>query len=585
MLVCGQPALQSLRANPNNPHIAMLTLLLPVLLTSVQQPETATELLPLQQLCERSSELHAPQWHSMLQYVRTHNSKANLVIDPGNSSPITAEGVFNVLEGIENDAISEERLFLNAIGENLLVFGEAERVRAVRKMIHEATDILARPLQIEFCLWDAAGRETPSSILTSEEYESFCNGHKPLSRSLAVGRAGQAIALKQTSWTRYVRSIEVEVAQKKTLSRPATDRFGEGFHAAVRAYPLVDTEDLALHVQFASSVQRGVLRSVQTGLPGAADIELPRLETCFGGCSGRIPNGGALAVTMRGNPSGGGQIVLTLRAMANSPQKRLSDERLALVPCGAITNGALSQRAILPLQMEEMDEHVSHDDNGTYGMISSEALLELAQGIVESQEEAGDYSVHMAGSYLFVKASTEVCNKISALIRTLQDRMVRNVEVAHVAQLRPQENGEAEPARQVLHELTVPTLLGREFVAVRLHETNVIANVYIEIASEAGTLVPSVELLQSGAWLRGRAIPIAGSLHLGMDLLVCNAPIPMMRTVMPGGGMIMPATLSTARLSHDGTVASGQAIEHGDGPGVLIEGRGYGSTMSTTLRH
>jgi hypothetical protein len=36
--------------------------------------------------------------------------------------------------------------------------------------------------------------------------------------------------------------------------------------------------------------------------------------------------------------------------------------------------------------------------------------------------------------------------------------------------------------------------------------------------------------------------------------------------------------------NHDGAVANGLAIEHGDGPAVTIEGRSYRSSITTTVR-
>jgi len=570
----------------------MLSILLPVLLAAPLEPQqpgtaaqTSTELLPLQQLCSREDEELAPSWRSLLRYVPRHNRTANLVIASDGSGAITADGIFDVLQTIEEEALDEGHLSLTPVGDNLLAFGEAERVRGVVKRIDEATQILARPLQIEFAVWDATSRETPAAVLTAEDYQRFAANRQPMWRSIAAGRAGHAVTLRNMTWTRYVRTLEVEVAQKQTMSRPETERFAEGAHAAVRAHPLIDSDEFALHVQFVAGRPRGVLRSIQTGLPGAADIELPRLETSFGACSGRIQNGGALAVTLRGHASGGGQLILTMRAVSPQPPAELSDERTALLPVGAITSGALTQTASVPNLFEHEEEAIDYEREGIYGRIPPDQLVQLAESIIDATDQDSPWMVRFADDHLFVMAAPTSVRQIKAAIRRLQDQTVRNVQLQHVALLGPQQQDDGGRLDgPLLHELTLPTLLGREFAAVRIHETNVLAHVHVEIATEAGILAPGLDVLQSGAWLRGRAIPGVGGMHLDLDLQVADAPIPPMRSVMPGGGVLMPTTITTTRRKHDGFVANGQTIDHGDGPTVLIEGRGYSSTLSTTLR-
>ena len=136
----------------------------------------------------------------------------------------------------------------------------------------------------------------------------------------------------------------------------------------------------------------------------------------------------------------------------------------------------------------------------------------------------------------------------------------------------------------MLHQISLPSLLGREANVYRLHESNCVADVGIEIASEAGGLVPAMQLLQSGCWLRARVVPVGDLLHADINLQCAIAPVPALRSVMPGGGVLMQAQVATARVAHAANVAIGADIDHGDGPSMTVEGRTYRSTMTTSLR-
>jgi hypothetical protein len=52
---------------------------------------------------------------------------------------------------------------------------------------------------------------------------------------------------------------------------------------------------------------------------------------------------------------------------------------------------------------------------------------------------------------------------------------------------------------------------------------------------------------------------------------------------MPGGGILMLTDMASCGTSHDGPATPGQAIEHGDGPATVIEGRSYRSVLVTTI--
>lgn len=452
----------------------------------------------------------------------------------------------------------------------------------MRDLIHEASGILARPVQVELAVWDAASDDAPATTLDAKGYAEFAANRSPLWRAVSTANAGQAVTIEHMTWSRYVRSIEIEVAQKKTMSRPATDRYGEGGCATVRAFSLVGSDDFAVHMQFAIAARRGVIGTLQTGLPGASDIELPQLDSYFGTCSGRIPNGGALAATMRGNSIGGGQVTVTLRVSSSGQSQQLSDKNAVLWPIGALVSDGLAYSADLPDVHSESNKR-DFDKASVYGRIPSDNLKDLIGNTLSAIEEDSEHDLRIGGGYLFVRCSPSGIARVKQLMLSIQQRMLQNVAVQHRAYLQPVTAGQSQPAGSMLHELSIPTLLGREASVYRLRESNIVANVFIEVASEAGSLSPGMQLLQSGTWLRTRAIPVGKSLHVNLDLLSAMAPVPPMRSVMPGGGVLMQAEVASARNDHDGIITPGRAIQHGDGPRVTIDGREFKSTMSTTF--
>ncbi|MCB9879617.1 MAG: hypothetical protein H6835_18640 [Planctomycetes bacterium] len=567
----------------------MATTLLPLflaLLAPQDPPRTATEMVPLQPLCGQERSVVAPPWSSLLRYVPRTDRSVDLVgagDDPHSHSP---DLISDLLYGLENEAVDDGRLFLRTIGQNLMVFGEREAVRRARGWVDEATQIVARPIEVEFAAWEAAELEPPPTVLDAAGYARFVKNRAPIWHAVTTGRAGDALALDHTTWKRYVRSLEVEVAQKQDLSRPATDLYGIGGHAVVRAFSLISADEFAVYMQFAAAQERSMRLTLQTGLPGAAELELPRLESCFGACSARLQNGGALCVTLRGNANGGGQLVLTARVRSGVPPVAMSRKDLAVLPCGALTTRALTEAVTLPKPLDHQDEQVQYDD-GAFGAVPAEELVDMAHSLLDSHPGADETDVRCDGVHMFVKGPPEAVAAVEALLHGLQEQLVQNVELQHLANLQPPNVGGAAPAETraaTLHQIAVPTLLGREVAAFRMLETNVVTNVFIEIAQEASSLVPEIGVLQSGVWLRGRCTPLPNGTHLELELLSSDAAVPVPRSVQPGGGVLMEADLAMTRLRHDGAVTSGQSITHGNGPRVNIDGRAFDSTLTTTIR-
>ena len=568
----------------------MLSFVLPVLAAfaaapepqNPQQPQTTTRLVPLQHLCPSQPDEQGLPWGSLMRYRGSRT--ADLALGTDSMSAITPDSIVDTLYGFAAEDIDEERLFLQTIDSNLLVIGEKALADRVGKYIAEAGAILARPMQVELCVWDASEHGHPGSVLDADAYAKFGKDRAPQWRAVGTCNAGQPLRLENMTWSRYVRGIEIEVAQKKTMTSPSTDRYGVGSMALARAHPLIGSSDFAVHLQFAVADRSGQVQSLQTGMPGAPDIELPHLDSSFATCSARIPNGGALAATLAGSAAAGDAITVTLRVTSTESPEAMSDPRAALIPIGALISYGLNYEAALP-DVHENDDELFIEERSSYGYIPADNLQDLVAGVLAATDEEGEHEIKVGGGYLYVRASAPAIAAARSLLQGLQDEMIRNVEIVHAANIEPTEStAVATATRPLLHGLWLPTLLGREASAYRLHETNVVANIFVEVAPEAGSLAPSVQLLQSGSWFRCRLAPVGQSLHANIDLQTVVAPTPAMRSVMPGGGVLMQAEVAASRVDHDGVLNGAMTVDHGDGPRLQRQGQPWRTRMRTSFR-
>ncbi|MCU0867209.1 MAG: hypothetical protein MUC36_25790 [Planctomycetes bacterium] len=561
----------------------LLSMLAPLAIAAVPQKEPAAraaaafDTIPLEHLLAGHPAQVAPPWGSLLQ--QKHEAFDHLDASLGRAAG-SGEVLLDLLRQRHRTAIEAERLQLELLGPRLMVLGEESELATVRSTVLATSRLLLRTIELEFAAWDAADRETPPALMSAEEFARFAGNRPPLWRCTGHARSGDAEALQRLRWTDYVRDIDAEVAQKESLSRPMRDRFADGGQALMRPHLLVGN-DIVLHVQFAAGQRRGIVRSLPTGMPGAADLELPVLESSFGLASGRLRSGGALAVTMRGHAGGGGQLVLTFRATLQPGAAAELPGDLAVLPVGALRSPALLWRQPLPLHQDR--GLPARDAEPAVAAIDADQLHELLRTTI------GEVGIADTGEFLVLQAAPAALEQAERLVRQLEDRWLRNATVQHLGTVHPAElpaSGAAAGAvgASPLHELMLPTLFGREAFAARVLETNQISGIDVQIAQEAAMLDPVVQALQSGCWLRLRLAPLGDAAHCSSQLRCTHATLPQTRTIMPGGGVWMPSELAIGGSGHTGIVRSGQSFDHGEGPSLTIDGRVYRSALATTVR-
>lgn len=547
------------------------------LTTLAQQPQTVTEVLAIKHLVGPPQRVAPPPWDTLL--TMPHEPVGLLATTQPDDS-LSPDLVLELLGQLSATALEQNLLHLAAIDDTVFATGAATEVGRVREYLRMIAGVIARPLQIEVGLWDATDRETPPAVLTAADYARFAGSRPRLWHSVAVTRHAQAVDLEQLRRTQYVRRIEGEVAQKATLSHPVLDAFGEGGHALVRAHALVGGDEYAVHAQLAIGQRRGIVRTLQTGMVGAAELELPTLESTFVACSGRIGNGGALAATLRGVPHGGGQVVVTIRVVCGAPPPPAAQAGIAVLPCSALIDPSLLDRT--RPRAGSWDPASDTETLPGFGRLETDQLVEFLQaGLGEDPAALG--TLRAAGGFVLAVGPAEALVRLELLLRGLQDRLVRNATVTHQAALQPADAGGAPPG-PVLHELVLPTLLGREITARRCLETSIVAGLGVNIAQEATALQPEVRTLQFGCLLRARVVPADAGAHLDLSTQSDHGPLPQARGVMPGGGVLMPAEVARTTARHYGVVANGQTIVHGDGPAVTLDGRAFRSIAATIVR-
>lgn len=532
------------------------------------------EVVPIAHIADRPIAITPPPWGSMLAFVNA-DDRPDLLGANSSDPQFPIDACVEWLRSTAQTEIDDGRLRIDPAGDNLLVLGEPAAVARVRDRVREAGEALARGLHVEVAVWDATGRTAPPGRIDPKGFAQWCADQKPLWQGATDTRSGRPVAIDRQRWTRYVRDVEIEVAQKASIGRPATNAFAEGGRVVVAAHSLVGGDELVLFVQFAFAQKRGAVRQLSTGVPNLPDLEVPTLETTYGVFSGRIQNGGALAATLMGDPSSGGQIVVTVRVTGRTPPPAQASAGLGIFPCGALTSPALTHRvqppSPYPLLGEEQAVQVEYEEDG-HGYLPSDQLVELVRAALG--DGADELNLQIGGGYLFVRGDESAMPKVEAVLRGLQDRLLAGVTVRHTGRF---EGGE------VLHDVVFPTLLGRSAVISRVLETTVLRDLFIEVAQEATMLDPTITTLQTGSWLRARVTDLGPARQLDSLAQCAHAMPPQVRNAVPSGGVLVPTDVGSTRAVYCGSVGAGQEVGHGDGPIVTIDGRARRTTLSTTL--
>jgi hypothetical protein len=554
-----------------------LSLLLFALLGSLAmaQDQRAAFLVPLQALLHRPLSTAPLPWATLLR--PPTEVAVNLVQLDGSDPFANLES-----EWLDPRLRDSEGLALQREGDQLLLVGTDPALSSARDRALAVLDLLSREVRVEFAGWDASDRDTPSPVLTANDYATFAANRTPLWHCSSTLRVGGSTQLQRWRWTTYARGVDLGIAKDAVVAVPAISTFGDGGLAALLVFGLTGVDDLVVHLQYAAAQRRGLVRTQPTGTATGNEIDLPVLESYFGTASALVANGGAMAITLRGHASTGGQLVLTLRVTA-SPAKGEAARNQGVFPIGALSHPALTQGATWehsPGDQWDGSFVVGEPRFGT-GAIGHEHLHDLLSSMAGLGPDEGQ--LKFAADHVFVYAPPAERQRVEAALRELQQRQLRTVSVQHTGSLTAPEPG-ASSTSVPLFDLVGPTLLGRRTFASRCLETNAIRHPEEEVAEGTFATRPAVEPLQSGLWTSTCVTSFGERLLVDTELHCAVAATPLTRIAAATGAVFSTVERSGRDAAHRGSATLGKPIDHGDGPSLQLEGRSYRSAIATTVR-
>ncbi len=539
----------------------LTTLFLCAALAPQSPPQTVADMLPFPATVGEASSQMPPPLGTLLTRDRDSHDLLNL---NGEALQIPDNTLIDLLRTQQATAFEENRLAVRTLGDALLVMGETGEVATLRTNLAALQQALTRSLQIEIAVWDVGDGPAPAPVMSAAEFTAFAADRRPLWRGSEQTVHAAAVAINGMRWSRYVRSINAEVAQDAATTAPYLDDFGEGCAASVRAHELLGADEFAVHAQWCFGRHRG-MRTASNGIPNTSDLDQPQLETNCGTCSGRIGNGGALAVTLRGEAATGGNVALTMRVTAKAPATPRSHGDTALLPVSALASTALTERCATPWLEVVPDSwrglHFGAPASPSFGYVPSSDLLDIARSALGDDGDQIEV-LEGVGGFLFVRGEPDRLARFVAALQMLQDRMVRTVTVRHTAKV--------DQGATVV-ELVAPTLAGRQLTLGRWFETTALARINISIAQKAQQHTPLVEPLFSGTLLQARVVPTGEACHLEFTCESELAPLPPPRSSQPFGSLML-ASVASRHAAHDGIVRSGETVDLGDGPTRQDEG-------------
>lgn len=565
----------------------MLSVLITLSALLPQEPPKAArsivEIIPLQPFTTPATPITPPAWGTLLRARPDGGDQVDMLWCSNEERWFDADQALSLLHQLHRDDLDNERLRLDLREDCLHAYGPEQVVQRVTRHVRELSDLVARPIEIEISLWNATDLTDVAGVLAPADHSRLVAGRQLLWRSPRTTHSNGLTCHDRQRWTRYVRDVDTEVAQNAKIALPITDAFCEGGRVIVAPHALVSGDDLVLHVQFAFGAQRGAMRTVPCGLPNAPELDLPTLATMFGTFSGRIQNGGALALLATGHEAGGERLLLTVRATCPTPPQvgQLTD--LAIFPISSLTSGALQLQCSLPSPYPLLDDEQASlaqvsDAQSTYAGLDTDALRELLFAALGGLADADGFSLHAAGGFLFVRGERAALTTVGETLRGLEQRLLRTASVRHEGTLQ-----DAAGAQGVLHELSAPTLFGRQLFLARLLETSFVRDLRAEIAQESSTLNPQVDIAQSGTWLRMQMIESPAGTMADMMAQTAHVHALPARNVNPGG-LLMPNDVASTRWQHAGKVGNGAPLDHGDGPLVTLVDKSARSTLRTTVK-
>jgi hypothetical protein len=385
--------------------------------------------------------------------------------------------------------------------------------------------------------------------------------------STAIPNQIVAIGVDQT--TPYVADCDVEIAQSSAVANPVVSALHEGTRVQIEVHPLVGSSDLLVFCQFAMG-EKVAMRTVDLGPDRALPaLQAPEMATTLGVMSGRVGNGGALAMQVTGSLDGR-RLVLVVGA-ERAPVAADLQREFGMWPLSAFLSPALRHRVLRPERSEGGPQQVSSPQ-----VVMQEervapvdpADAELWLQLLERALGDGDADATMLDNGCVLVRGDATARQVAArLIETYQEQFLKTVEV----EIRTVADGDGSALRTA----RMPALLGRCQYLVHGIESTSVCDAEVEVAQKSGISDPQVGRQFSGLVADVRVYPLRGR-DLGatarVDVTQTGSPTPFALGTEKGA-TLQQATVGRAAFAFQGALPqNGGALELGDA-GELTVGR------------
>jgi len=473
--------------------------------------------------------------------------------------------------------VATDECTLDVAGSSLVLSGPPDKVHLVEQTVREITGAVLQYVDLHAALYRIPARRELPATATREQLAAIVDGMDLLWSAGGPCRSGTTTGFSKSRETSYVVDVDVEVAQHSQIGDPVGGAYFEGIAVNLQPHVLTGSNDLVVYGQFAIGEERQptILRS--TGIKDLPSIDVPSLNSTSGAFSGRVPNGGALLVSLQGDTTGGSNLLLAVTASS-----RVHDRQdPGIYPVTAMLTNALSSSVrgtiVNSGHIPQLALNFGQDEGRRESPRDAGQLVELLRDGMGVDSE-----IDAVRGYIIATGSQEIRDGVKQVIGELQDKFLHTATIDCVTALTPAGPNPsffaAATAGQSgeLHHVTFPVLMGRPHVLIRGHETTTIGGINVEIAQKASVSNPVVDVIFSGLVTSVFVYRDLDGNGAEADLALIHVAEPRRRPAetKDGGDLYLPET-SLARYAHTGPFDSGRRIDLGDGPTIRIDQQSY----------
>jgi len=488
--------------------------------------------------------------------------------------------IADLVQTLANVDADQTGLNVEMHGSALLISGTPAAVQLAEDAARSLTAAMTREVRVQAELFRVPDIRSFPATATNDELTGITSGLQRIWRGVASGQSGETLSLSKDLLTSYVYDVDVEIAQEAKIGDPVTVALFEGVRLAIEPHALTASTDLVVCAQFSFGELRGSPVNHPTGIKDTPSVDVPDLDCNSGAISGRIPNGGALLLSVQGDAEAGSNMLLAITA-THDDQRADGNDSFAAYPVSALISQSIRDK----VSNAPREDRFGGNLNPATAPASSDALgphrdsllLDMIHSSIGFDGDGEMLSV--TRKHLLVIGDGAKQQAVRSSIQRMQDRWLKTVRVDIETTMREIRYGNSvfaksgsfdnSDASRPLHRVTFPALLGRPHAIIRGRETTVISDNDVEVAQKATISDPIVTPVFSGVFLSFYAYPQSEGVGVEAELDLSDSWSTRRRTsnFAEAGDLFLP-TMSHARLSHRGAAASGREISLGEGPAL-----------------